>query len=276
MAFFEKVSGNTLSESIFSPSNRGRLLDGCMFVLNSFLLFYGARLFDSLQQAKLQGSGNAAMGIRLWFIALFYLAPFGAILKRWHFHHRLQEHNRKFNMQEFKDGCGTGCVFNPILNAILMFSFALFVFAAQSEMVDRWLEQKPILAYFYITLFFSGPAFYLWSVNRFFKAPSGDASAFLKSPLSEYLGDGILLINMAAYQVVWAIYTEINWKDHPADASDVAGRLLQLVFGAMFLYFPPRIFYLAEDLNKARTWQTILLANGPVILKALIGTNWHL
>ena len=33
------------------------------------------------------------------------------------------------------------------------------------------------------------------------------------------------------------------------------------------------IVYLAEDINRKRTWLTMFLANSPVIFKILIGTN---
>jgi len=44
----------------------------------------------------------------------------------------------------------------------------------------------------------------------------------------------------------------------------------------MLIYFPPRMFYLVEDIDRGRTWVTMLLANSPVIIKVLIGSkNWN-
>jgi hypothetical protein len=45
------------------------------------------------------------------------------------------------------------------------------------------------------------------------------------------------------------------------------------LFLALLIYFPPRMFYLAEDIHRRRTWFTMLLANSPVIFKVLIGSN---
>jgi hypothetical protein len=33
------------------------------------------------------------------------------------------------------------------------------------------------------------------------------------------------------------------------------------------------MFYLAEDIQRRRTWLTMLLANSPVIIRVLIGTG---
>jgi hypothetical protein len=47
--------------------------------------------------------------------------------------------------------------------------------------------------------------------------------------------------------------------------------LFFLCFIALLVYFPPRMFYLAEDVDRPRTWLTMLLANSPVILRVLFG-----
>jgi hypothetical protein len=53
---------------------------------------------------------------------------------------------------------------------------------------------------------------------------------------------------------------------------DALLRLGVLVFLALLLYFPPRMFYLAQDIGRPRTWAMILLANSPVITRLLLGT----
>ncbi len=57
-----------------------------------------------------------------------------------------------------------------------------------------------------------------------------------------------------------------------ADASGALSNLF-LSFIALLIYFPPRMFYLAEDIHRRRTWVTMLLANSPVIVRVLIGTG---
>jgi len=41
----------------------------------------------------------------------------------------------------------------------------------------------------------------------------------------------------------------------------------------MLIYFPPRIFYLREDINRPRAWLTIGLANLPLITRLLLGAR---
>jgi hypothetical protein len=55
--------------------------------------------------------------------------------------------------------------------------------------------------------------------------------------------------------------------------ADLAGRLFFLCFVALLIYFPPRVFYLAQDGRRPRTWLTMLLANSPVIVRILLGVN---
>ena len=54
---------------------------------------------------------------------------------------------------------------------------------------------------------------------------------------------------------------------------EFAGRLFFLCFIALLVYFPPRMFFQAEDVNRRSTWLTMLPANAPVIFRLLIGTN---
>jgi hypothetical protein len=60
---------------------------------------------------------------------------------------------------------------------------------------------------------------------------------------------------------------------HPTGLLEFAGRLFFLCFIALLIYFPPRMFYLAEDINRPRTWLMMLLANSPVIIRVLIGSS---
>ena len=75
---------------------------------------------------------------------------------------------------------------------------------------------------------------------------------------------------MILFQVGWNLLTSERLS-RPSDASEFVGRLLFLCFIALLVYFPPRIFYLAEDIGRGRTWLMMLLANSPVIARVLIG-----
>lgn len=82
---------------------------------------------------------------------------------------------------------------------------------------------------------------------------------------------------MILFQVVWNIvvgefpFTRVESTGH------FAGNLFFLTFFAFLIYFPPRIFYLAEDINRPATWLTMLLANSPGILRVLFpdGAEWR-
>jgi hypothetical protein len=77
---------------------------------------------------------------------------------------------------------------------------------------------------------------------------------------------------MVLFQVAWNLMTFTPFG-RPSGLLDFAGRLFLLCFLALLIYFPPRMFYLAEDIQRGRTWFTMLLANSPVIVRVLIGTN---
>ena len=77
---------------------------------------------------------------------------------------------------------------------------------------------------------------------------------------------------MILFQVFWNM---LAFEDlgHPSNLLEFGGRLFFLSFIALLIYFPPRMFYLAEDIHRPRTWVIMLLANSPVIVRVLIGTG---
>jgi len=81
-----------------------------------------------------------------------------------------------------------------------------------------------------------------------------------------------LFLNMILFQVFWNMLTFAD-LGHPSGFLEFFGRLFFLCFIALLIYFPPRMFYLAEDIHRRRTWLTMLLANSPVIIRVLIGTS---
>jgi hypothetical protein len=111
-------------------------------------------------------------------------------------------------------------------------------------------------------------------IYRYFWPPKkAPTSAFLLSPRSELLGDICLFLNMILFQIVWNTLTFAGLGP-PSSFLEFAGRLFVLCFIALLIYFPPRMFYLAEDINRPRTWLTMLLANSPVILRVLFGAGF--
>ena len=79
-------------------------------------------------------------------------------------------------------------------------------------------------------------------------------------------------MNMVIFQVAWNMLTFAGLGG-PSGPAEFVGRLFFLSFLALLIYFPPRMFYLAEDIHRPRTWLTMLLANSPVIIRILIGTK---
>ena len=77
---------------------------------------------------------------------------------------------------------------------------------------------------------------------------------------------------MIFFQVLWNVAISSPFGG-VSGFEDFAGRAFFLFFAALLVYFPPRIFYLAEGSNRPTAWLTIFLANSPVIMRVLFGIN---
>jgi hypothetical protein len=51
--------------------------------------------------------------------------------------------------------------------------------------------------------------------------------------------------------------------------TDILGRFIVISFLALLVYSPGRLFYLVEDKNRKITWMPLLLANLPLIVRAV-------
>jgi hypothetical protein len=76
---------------------------------------------------------------------------------------------------------------------------------------------------------------------------------------------------MLLFQILWNTLA-LGFR-RPMDGYDLFTNLLAVTFGALLMYFPPRIFYLAEDIKRRKTWFFIILANSPVIYRAIFGSG---
>jgi hypothetical protein len=213
----------------------------------------------------------AELALGLTFLAMWVLPAAGAILKRWHFHQRLKAQGKTVESEETKLA---GCFFNPIfyfclnllLTSVVLTSLGQFLFGRR--LLDTGAVFVPLVI---LGLILTIIQTYL--IYRYFIPPkSPPQSPFLLSPQSEALGDICLFLNMILFQVFWNMLTFAG-LGHPTSLLEFAGRLFFLCFVALLIYFPPRLFYLAEDINRPRTWLTMLLANSPVIIRVLIGTS---
>jgi hypothetical protein len=256
---------------LFAKTNRGLLLDMFVFVLNIFLMRFLTGLFIGVFKEVDTGNPLAQLALGLTFVAMWILPAAGAVLKRWHFHERLKAQGKTVESEET---ALAGCLFNPIfyfclnllLTAAVLSSLGLFLFGPRGT--DNVAVFVPGI---FLGMFLTIVQTYL--IYRYFIPPKKPPkSQFLLTPQSDALGDVCLFLNMMLFQVFWNMLTFAGLP-HPSGVGEFAGRLFVLCFIAMLVYFPPRMFYLVEDINRPRTWVTMLLANSPVIIRVLIGTS---
>lgn len=264
-----KINPRRLQAALFAEENRGLLLDLVVFVLNLFLMqrltAYALELFGFAND----GDPIAQLVLLLLCIAMWVLPAAGAVLKRWHFHHRLKAEGRSIDVDSH-----LGCLFNPIfyfcLNLVLM--SAIVTGVGQFLFGRRLLENGAI----FLPLIFGGLFCTIVQtvlIYRYFSPPQKPPKyEFLVQHQSELLGDVCIFVNMILFQVVWNLLSFAGLGG-PSGVVEFLGRLFFLCFLALLIYFPPRMFYLAEDIERGRTWLMMLLANSPVIVRVLIGTK---
>lgn len=194
--------------------------------------------------------------------AMMILAPLGATLKRWH-HWR----DRESDVDVLK-----GCLFSPIF----YFCLIAVVFASVNAYVLQQVygKSEPNAGVF-VGSVLGGLVMmtvHTWLVYRYFSRPkNAPRSRFLLSGTSAVLGDFFLFANMVLFQMVWNMLGSAGLPP-PGGVGDFVLRLVALVFLALLVYFPPRVFYLADDSKKPRTWVMIALANLPIVLRLLFGS----
>ena len=257
--------------NLFAKTNRGLLLDVFVFVANVFLMRLVTRVFIDLFRQVSAEDPIAKFLLGLTFLAMWILPALGAVLKRWHFHQRLKAQGKTVESEETKLA---GCLFNPLFYFCLNLVITSAVITSLGEFVfgRRLLDTGAV----FIPLIIAGLILTIvqtFLIYSYFSPPKKPPqSEFLLSPQSETLGDICLFLNMILFQVFWNMLTFAN-LGHPSSVLEFGGRLFFLSFIALLVYFPPRMFYLAEDINRPRTWLTMLLANSPVIVRVLIGTS---
>lgn len=267
-AIFDKFK--TQISVLFKESNRGLLLDIVVFIANLFLMRLLMGYFIDAIKAASDGDTIAGSMLFLFCVSLFVLPPAGAVLKRWHFHQRLK--GKK--VADAGDHLG-GCLFNPIF----YFCLTAVIFSAVNAFILQFLAPRsggdPGPTVFIVSIFL-GIALMIthtWLVYRYFTPPKHPPrSEFLRSPRSELVGDICIFVNMLFFQLIWNLLSFAGLP-HPTGPFDVLARIFVLCFLALLLYFPPRMLYLADDIKKWRTWIMILVANSPIIIRLIIGTD---
>jgi len=226
-------------------------------------------LEDSFHDVLRQASADDPAAMAMLFgcsVALMVLAPAGAILKRWHYHQRMG--GRPTDVTEG----ALGCLFSPI------FYFCLIVViwaTVNAFIMQRLFGNREPDGTVFVSSIFIGIALIITHtvlVYRYFSPPQKPPnSAFLRSPASETIGDACFFANMLLFQLIWNLLSFAGLAG-PSGVVDFVARLLMFCFLALLLYFPPRIFYLAEDAHRPRTWLMIFLANAPVLWRLLFGS----
>lgn len=256
--------------NILAKENRGLLLDIFVFVLNIVLMRWLTGYFLELVQLANGDERLAQFTLSGLCLSMWILPAAGAVMKRWHFHQRLKAEGKKVDWEEG----AAGCLFNPIfyfcLNLVLMSAIVAgagtFLFG--NKVSDNGAIFVPLI---FFGLFCTIAQTYL--IYRYFSPPQKPPrSEFLRHPESELLGDICIFVNMILFQIIWNTLTFAG-LGRPSGPLEFFGRLFFLCFLAMLIYFPPRMFYLVEDMNRGRTWIMMLLANSPVIVNLLIGTK---
>lgn len=257
--------------NLFAKTNRGLLLDIFVFIANVFLMRLVTRAYVDVFRQVSANDPIATLLLGVTCLAMWILPAAGAVLKRWHFHQRLKAQGKTAESEETKLA---GCLFNPLFYFCLNLVITSAVIALLGEFVfgRKLMDTGPV----FIPLIIGGLILTIvqtYLIYQYFYPPKNPPrSKFLRAPQSEALGDICLFANMMLFQVFWNLLT-FTPLGRPSGFLDFAGRLFFLSFVALLIYFPPRMFYLAEDINRPRTWVTMLLANSPVIVRVLIGTG---
>jgi hypothetical protein len=256
-------------KNLFAEPNRGLLLDIFVFLANILIMQLLSGWVVDLFAGVSSENPAAKLLLSLTFLAMWVLPALGSILKRWHFHQRLKASGKDSEFTGL-----AGCLFNPIF----YFCLNLVITSAVLTGLGDVLFGKALLnnGALFVPLVITGLLLTIlqtFLIYQYFSAPKAEPPIeFLKNPLSELLGDICIFLNMTLFQVFWNMLTFAPLGP-PASVLEFGGRLFFLCFIAMLIYFPPRMFYLAEDINQRRTWLTMLLANSPVILRVLAGTS---
>ena len=244
-----------MSLKILAKENRGVLLDVVVFFLNLLLMQWLTHYVVELFRLADAGEPLAQFFLSLACLAMWILPVAGAVLKRWHFHRRLKARGKSYDF----------CL-NLVLVSAILTGVGRFLFG-------DWLLQNGAI---FVPLIITGLILTIvqtYLIYRYFSPPRQPPQhQFLRHAESETFADICIFLNMILFQAAWNMLTLAD-LGRPSGPAEFLGRLFFLSFIALLIYFPPRMFYLAEDINRPRTWLTMLLANSPVIIRILIGTN---
>lgn len=258
-------------KAILEPRNRGILLDLVVFLFSLVLMHVLTVLsLDLAGQAEQDNFAKLTVG--LFFAGVFFLQPLGPVLKRWSFH----QHSN------FETNSTAGC----LLIGVMWFYVVLMILLSGTATIILFevIFERGSPAADFGALFVVGGAV-ISIVNavliyRYFVKPKKRPRwKFLTTPRAALLGDVLMFLNVICLQILWngvsasasfwdvLISTPLGGKT--GTVMEILGRFIAIGALALLVYFPARIFYLAEDSNRKITWLTMLLANLPLIVRAV-------
>jgi hypothetical protein len=249
---------------IFARRNRGLLFDVLIFLANIFLMQILVRLFLLIFREAAAGDFWAKAELLSFYAGMLVLPSLAAVLKRWHFHQRIKRAGEK---EAVGGWLPFGCIFLPFLYLVVIMWITLAVALTFLDLFpDSELGRTGSGVLLGVGLAYNVVQTVL--VFRYFSPPKHKPkSAFLRSPRSEILGDLCIFLNMLLYQVLlnWGAMTYPGFHE-----GKFVDRFIPLVFFALLMYLTGRIFYLVEDVRHPRTFLTILLANSPIFIRAVL------
>lgn len=256
-----RTFGQTLHSFFADVWSPGFALDLFVFLINLGAVSFLTRLVSDMVVRAANGETGAQSSLMIVTSSLLVLAPMGAVLKRWHAH----------QSPGLKDASDNGCLFSPVfyfcLIAVVFATVNAFVMQAvygRREPPEGVFVGAGLGGFLLIVV-------HTILVYRYFSKPGSPPRwTFLRSRAAAYLGDFCFFANMLVFQLFWNLLSGIDLP-RPTGFLDFVFRFLVLVFLALLVYFPPRMFYLAQDLGKRWTWPSILMANSPVIVRVLFG-----
>jgi len=261
-------------KKIFAQQNRGILLDIVVFLI-SLLLMQVLTIFSQKLVYQAEQDVFAKLAIGLFFAGLFFLQPLGPVLKRWSFHQRFK----------FETNSTAGCLLSGFMWVYLVMMI-LISGVATIILTEVVFERGSPASQFAPLFILAGVVLSVVNIvfiYRYFRRPKKKPRwKFLTTSTAALLGDVLMFLNVICLQILWNCLTAATsfWEHltstplgRPGSLTDILGRLIVIGSLALLVYFPPRIFYLAEDRNRKITWLTMLLANLPLIVRAILASR---
>jgi hypothetical protein len=245
------------------------LLDIASFLLNLIALFVLTPLFALL--AALAGSGlqiaKAAMG--LFCFAIVILQALGAVFKRLAAHQRNPDLRLRALFLYNQAGILPVLLYFFLQLAFVIYGSVLVIEAFNVDITTPGLFGLLLVA---LPILAAGNTFMVGFY--FVSSKRGPLADFFESPKSELIGDGCIFLNVFFNQVLlWYLLADPYFSARQQNFIEFVVHLLAVAAIFLFFYFPPRLFYLAEDFNPKRTGISMILANLPVLLRVLFGVG---